>query len=296
LRRRLHAKISAIHARAVRLLGLFGQSSGAPPAARKLGQAIGIPKAIVFEQNADRLGPATVAALHLRGVLHDPIGRLAVFAVGAIAVPAAYVAVVVMYLRIGAAVDQYGYGHVPHSEMPPIWLFERWGTAIDIVTEGVFVIGFFVAAYHARALGVAVGVKDYKRRFLWTVVTIFVPILCLFRPWLGLAEIRRGILNTAATGRPTAQGETSGLTVVLGISAAAWAGGTRAILRLASDHPQVTDPASFHAAVARIIGLMSGIGALEGCMLLVMATYLLTLHRPMRQLADNAAQLAAFAD
>ena len=33
-----------------------------------------------------------------------------------------------------------------------------------------------------------------------------------------------------------------------------------------------------------------------GCMLLVMAAYLLTLRRPMRRLADNAAQLAAFAD
>jgi hypothetical protein len=52
----LHAEVSAIHTRAVRLLGLFGQSSGAPPAAHKLGQAIGIPKAIVFERNADRLG------------------------------------------------------------------------------------------------------------------------------------------------------------------------------------------------------------------------------------------------
>ena len=52
----LHAEISAIHTRAVRLLGLFGQSSGAPPAAHKLGQAVGIPNAIVFERNADCLG------------------------------------------------------------------------------------------------------------------------------------------------------------------------------------------------------------------------------------------------
>src|SRR5262249_51341265 len=52
----LHAEISAIHTRAVQLLGLFGQSSGASPSAHKLRQAIGIPNATVFERNADRLG------------------------------------------------------------------------------------------------------------------------------------------------------------------------------------------------------------------------------------------------
>jgi hypothetical protein len=52
----LHAEISAIHTRAAQLLGLFGQSSGAPASAHRLGQTIGIPKATVFERNADRLG------------------------------------------------------------------------------------------------------------------------------------------------------------------------------------------------------------------------------------------------
>lgn len=52
----LHAEIAAIRLKAGQLLGLLGQSSGTPAPAYEIGRAIGIPKATVFEQNADRLG------------------------------------------------------------------------------------------------------------------------------------------------------------------------------------------------------------------------------------------------
>src|SRR6267142_6060378 len=52
----LHAEISAIRAKAARLFELLGQSSGASPGAFEAGRALGIPKATVFEANADRLG------------------------------------------------------------------------------------------------------------------------------------------------------------------------------------------------------------------------------------------------
>jgi hypothetical protein len=52
----LHAEIGAIRLKAGQLLGLLGQSSGAPGMAYQVGRAIGIPKPTVFEQNADRLG------------------------------------------------------------------------------------------------------------------------------------------------------------------------------------------------------------------------------------------------
>jgi hypothetical protein len=52
----LHAEISAIRTRAARLIGLLGQSSGAPAGVFEVGRALGIPKATVFEANADRLG------------------------------------------------------------------------------------------------------------------------------------------------------------------------------------------------------------------------------------------------
>jgi hypothetical protein len=52
----LHAEIAAIRLKAGQLLGLLGQSSGTPAPAYQVGRAIGIPKAIVFEKNAERLG------------------------------------------------------------------------------------------------------------------------------------------------------------------------------------------------------------------------------------------------
>jgi hypothetical protein len=52
----LHAEIGAIRAKAARLFGLLGQSSGAPAGAFEVGRAFGIPPATIFEANADRLG------------------------------------------------------------------------------------------------------------------------------------------------------------------------------------------------------------------------------------------------
>ena len=58
----LHAEISAIRAKASQVFGLIGQGSGMPAGAIEAGRALGIPKATVFEANADRLGllPADV--------------------------------------------------------------------------------------------------------------------------------------------------------------------------------------------------------------------------------------------
>ena len=52
----LHAEISPIRAKAGQLFGLIGQGSGMPAGAIEAGRALGIPTAIVFEANADRLG------------------------------------------------------------------------------------------------------------------------------------------------------------------------------------------------------------------------------------------------
>lgn len=52
----LHAEISAIRARASRLFGVIGQSSGVSMGAFEAGRALGIPKATVFEANAGQLG------------------------------------------------------------------------------------------------------------------------------------------------------------------------------------------------------------------------------------------------
>jgi hypothetical protein len=52
----LHAEISSIRAKAGQLFGLIGQSSGVSAGTLEAGRALGIPKATIFEANADRLG------------------------------------------------------------------------------------------------------------------------------------------------------------------------------------------------------------------------------------------------
>lgn len=52
----LHSEIGAIRARAGQLFGLIGQSSGATAGMLDAGRALGIPKATIFEANANRLG------------------------------------------------------------------------------------------------------------------------------------------------------------------------------------------------------------------------------------------------
>jgi hypothetical protein len=55
----LHAEVSTMRVKAMQLLGLLGQSSGVPVGGYGIGQAIGIPRAIIFERNARRLGTLT---------------------------------------------------------------------------------------------------------------------------------------------------------------------------------------------------------------------------------------------
>jgi hypothetical protein len=55
----LHAEVSTMRAKAMQLLGLLGQSSGVPVGGYEIGRAIGIPRPIIFERNARRLGTLT---------------------------------------------------------------------------------------------------------------------------------------------------------------------------------------------------------------------------------------------
>lgn len=96
--------------------------------------------------------------------------------------------------RFGELLNTYGFGHVPRDQMPN-------GKLIDILTKvfgvagiAVALAGFFVAMGRARRMASEAGISGYEHGFGWTVGSIFVPILNFFRPWVGLAEIRKSIL------------------------------------------------------------------------------------------------------
>jgi len=97
--------------------------------------------------------------------------------------------------------ETYRYGHVPAELLP------QGAEAIDDIygltsVGGTFglIVSLFVSMYYARAAQKYIGAAGYAYSFFWTVATLFVPIANLFRPWLGLAEIRRVAYMGAATG------------------------------------------------------------------------------------------------
>ena len=124
------------------------------------------------------------------------------FFLGGVAAVAATDAMVLWFIRIlRSAVDRYGWGNVPQEEIPPFDVFDRWGTLIDLAAIALYGVGFLLAMLNARRLAEAIGIRSWEYRWAWTVATIFIPIACLFRPWLGFAEIRCAIVTSAAAGR-----------------------------------------------------------------------------------------------
>jgi hypothetical protein len=116
----------------------------------------------------------------------------------------------------------YQYGHIPAELLP------AHGQTIDTIYFVTSVVGglgiiicLFVSMRCARTAQERVSVTGYEYSFFWTVATILVPIANLFRPWLGLAEIRRvayvGSLTGSAYGAWEEGAPTSWATIGLAI-------------------------------------------------------------------------------
>lgn len=204
---------------------------------------------------------------------------LAIF-FGGVAAVAATDAVALWFMRsLRSAVDRYGWGNVPQEEIPPFDLFERWGTLIDLTAIALYGVGFLVAMLNARRLAEAIGIRSWNYGWGWTVGTIFVPIACLFRPWLGFAEIRRAIFATAAAGQATKDDEFSVFTLILG-AAFFICGGIGNFLGAAVD--QLTSPSSphsFYDYVDQFSHLVLTMAAVQAVLLVMMLIYLLTIRR-----------------
>ena len=218
---------------------------------------------------------------------------VAIFLGGVAAITVTDVVVIWFFHRLRGAVDRYGWGNVPVEEIPPFEFFDRWGLAIDWAAVAIYGVGFLVAMWSARRLAEAVGIRSWEYRWVWTVVTIFIPIACLFRPWLGFAEIRRAIFACVATGRPSRGEGFSAFTLILGlVTFVCW--GIIKVASAAAD--QVAEPSSaaeFYSHVDRATHLLLTIAAAQGGLLATLLAYLLTLRRKAGLLA-NRIDLDAF--
>ncbi len=101
---------------------------------------------------------------------------------------------VYMLEQVRVLLNQYGYGHVPAGLMPSgleasdsiFWIVSiAWYMAIIWCTMYCFRQIFRILKTHFK--------KTMRYSFGWTVGSIFIPVMCLIRPWLGLAEIRKKV-------------------------------------------------------------------------------------------------------
>ncbi len=96
--------------------------------------------------------------------------------------------------QVRALANQYGYGKVPSELIPSgvetsdamLWIASiAWYVILLSCTMYCFYQLFRLLRTHFQ--------KEMRYGFGWTVASIFIPVVFLFRPWLGLAEIRKKV-------------------------------------------------------------------------------------------------------
>ncbi len=99
-----------------------------------------------------------------------------------------------------ALVAEYGWGRIPRAEVAD-------GVAIDMTTRVLSLVGytmaiaaFFTGMARVRRVAREVLAARFEYGFGWTVGSLFIPIICLFRPWVGLAEIRGKLASIGDSG------------------------------------------------------------------------------------------------
>lgn len=103
--------------------------------------------------------------------------------------------------RFQELLDTYGYGHIPRDQVPDGALIDGITRISGLLGVAIFLVAFFLAMARARRIAVEAGVTGYENSFGWIIGSLFIPLINLFAPWAGLAEIRRSIFVSAREGR-----------------------------------------------------------------------------------------------
>lgn len=153
---------------------------------------------------------------------------------------------------------------------------------VEIALFTAFALSFLIAAGLLRNELEACNGHGFRWSWRWTAVSLFIPVVNMVRPWLGLAEIDRAIAR--ATDRRAIPGIFSLPTVAVGIvwlvRYAAELTGTRSTIAL----EPVTDGASLHAATAAWIDTMGRHLLLDLVVMAVMLWWIWRLHVRIRRL------------
>jgi hypothetical protein len=188
--------------------------------------------------------------------------------------------------RLRDDIALYGWGNVPDERFAVVDFYERYAPVLDYAPMILVGVSFLVAMGFARRAAHAAGV-EFAYSYRWTVIALFIPILNIVRPWLGFAEIRRGVMN-AAEGRLTTFGGFSFMTLALGLAVFINAGVQRAIGAELEQLAQPETVESFFAYMERYESLTWLSNGSQLVLLLVMCAYLVTIRTGLVFIADRA--------
>ncbi len=74
------------------------------------------------------------------------------------------------------------------------------GSIAGYVLPLVAFVAAFLALYKARVLAEDLLIFGFRYSFYWTFVSLFVPLINLYRPWFGIGELDRSLVNSARSG------------------------------------------------------------------------------------------------
>ena len=190
------------------------------------------------------------------------------------------------YVRLlQALVSEYGWGKVPRELLADGVLIDMATRVLNLAGYAMAISAFFTGMARARRIAGEVLGAGFEYGFGWTVGSLFIPIVCLFRPWVGLAEIRG---KFAAAGNSSG-GATWALAVATFIG-----GGADFALSMALKGPTAPSAASFTTWSQNALGIFMAIMAAKGVTYGALILYLITLHRPLRQVTRQGQILACF--
>lgn len=192
----------------------------------------------------------------------------------------AFLAMVVVGTRqLDAAILHDGLGKVPASELWLLHLGIRYGALGDYILPIVAVVAFLCAMGQGRFVAESCAVPAMRHSLGWTIGSVIIPLLNLWRPWIGFSEIRRAVLGVAASGRPAMLEPPSGATLLLAIVFIGGSAGLRALDRQIDQLRPPSDQASYLAFASSGESLLQA--SLLVCLLIyaTMFIYLFTIRQ-----------------
>jgi hypothetical protein len=177
-----------------------------------------------------------------------------------------------------------------HS-VPEIGIYMVGAWVLVALGLAIIVTGFCRGIVHVRRSGEGIGLTGFSHSLAWTAWSMLVPLLNLYRPWVGLGEIRRAVFVAQETrvigNRWNRFGDVSSATIALAAVVMGVAGLEfvyNFLATLPASHTAAEALASFsHIRLHILIN-----SAFIGIQAAALFFYLKTLEPPLRRLSDLA--------